>query len=97
MKLHSFARVLNFLFYFSGIGFDMVFIETVGLGQNELEIDNVADFVVYVIPPGSGDDLQGSKKGIMEIADMIAVNKYDGQFEQACKKLKVIEIYLVLD
>ncbi len=71
------------------IGFDMVFIETVGLGQNEIEIDNVADFVVYIVPPGSGDDLQGAKKGIMEIADMIVVNKFDGNFESACKKLKV--------
>eukprot|EP00826_Nyctotherus_ovalis_P041762 TRINITY_DN4248_c0_g1_i6.p1 TRINITY_DN4248_c0_g1~~TRINITY_DN4248_c0_g1_i6.p1 ORF type:complete len:275 (+),score=54.46 TRINITY_DN4248_c0_g1_i6:414-1238(+) len=71
------------------IGFDIVLIETVGLGQNEIEIDNVADFVMYVVPPGSGDDLQGAKKGIMEIADMVAVNKYDSHFEMACKKLKV--------
>ena len=70
------------------IGFDTILIETVGLGQNEIEIDNVADFIMYVIPPGSGDDLQGSKKGIMEIADMIAVNKFDGHFEMACRKLK---------
>lgn len=71
------------------IGFDMILIETVGLGQNEIEIDNVADFITYVAPPGSGDELQGAKKGIMEITDMVAVNKYDGQFEQACKKLKI--------
>eukprot|EP00826_Nyctotherus_ovalis_P064393 TRINITY_DN9444_c0_g3_i9.p1 TRINITY_DN9444_c0_g3~~TRINITY_DN9444_c0_g3_i9.p1 ORF type:complete len:280 (-),score=68.44 TRINITY_DN9444_c0_g3_i9:302-1141(-) len=71
------------------IGFDVILIETVGLGQNETEVDNVADVIVYVIPPGSGDDLQGDKKGVMEIADIIAVNKYDGPFEMACKKLKM--------
>jgi LAO/AO transport system kinase len=40
-----------------------------------------------VVPPGSGDGLQGSKKGIMEIADMICVNKYDGDYKQVCRRL----------
>lgn len=71
------------------IGFDMVIIETVGLGQNEIEVDNVSDLVMYIVPPGSGDSLQGGKKGIMEIADLIAVSKYDGHLEPACRKLKV--------
>jgi len=77
------------ILFCESIGFDVILIETVGLGQNETEIDSAADVVVYVIPPGSGDDLQGDKKGIMEIADVIAVSKYDGQFEVACKKLKM--------
>lgn len=59
------------------VGYDAILVETVGVGQSEIEIDNVVDFVVYVIPPGSGDALQGSKKGIMEIADLVVVNKYD--------------------
>ena len=67
----------------------MVLIETVGLGQNETEIDNVADCVIYVLPPGSGDELQASKKGIMEIADIVVVNKFDSDFETPCRKLKV--------
>lgn len=46
------------------------------------------DFVVYVVPPGSGDGLQGSKKGVMEIADMVAINKYDGDYKRPCERLK---------
>ena len=55
--------------------------ETVGVGQSEIEIDQVSDFVVYVVPPGSGDGLQGAKKGVMEIADLIVINKYDSEFK----------------
>ena len=64
-------------------------IETVGLGQNEIEIDNVADFVIYVVPPGSGDALQGGKKGIVEVSDLVLVSKFDGRYVPVCKKLKV--------
>lgn len=71
------------------IGFDIVMIETVGLGQNETEIDNVSDLVMYIVPPGSGDALQGGKKGIMEIADIIAVSKCDGRLEPSAKKVKL--------
>ena len=69
-------------------GFTTTIIETVGLGQSEIEIDNVADFIVYVVPPGAGDGLQGAKKGIMEIADMVVINKFDGDFKRACRHLK---------
>jgi len=71
------------------IGFDIIIIETVGLGQNETEIDNVSDMVMYIVPPGSGDALQGGKKGIMEIADIIAVSKCDGRLEPSAKKVKL--------
>lgn len=47
----------------------------------------MVDFVVYVVPPGSGDGLQGSKKGVMEIADMVCINKYDGEYKLVCKRL----------
>jgi LAO/AO transport system kinase len=43
------------------VGFDAVLIETVGVGQSEIEIDSVADFIVYVVPPALGDELQASK------------------------------------
>ena len=59
------------------VGFDVVLVETVGVGQSEIEIEHCVDFVVYIVPPGSGDSLQGAKKGVMEIADLICVNKYD--------------------
>jgi len=58
-------------------GFTMVLVETVGVGQAELDIMNVADTVVVVLTPGAGDTIQTLKAGIMEIADVFAVNKCD--------------------
>jgi LAO/AO transport system kinase len=58
-------------------GFDYVIVETVGAGQNEVEIARVADTVVLVDAPGMGDDIQAIKAGILEIADVIVVNKAD--------------------
>ena len=79
------------------VGFDAIIVETVGVGQSEIEIDNVVDFVVYVVPPGSGDGLQGSKKGVMEIADLVCVNKYDSDYKRLCERMKrVIEGSLTL-
>lgn len=69
-------------------GFDAVIIETVGVGQSEIEIDHVVDFVVYVVPPGSGDGLQGAKKGVMEIADLIVINKFDSSYKRVCRGLQ---------
>jgi LAO/AO transport system kinase len=58
-------------------GFDTVLIETVGVGQDEVDIANVADATVVVLVPGLGDDVQAIKAGIMEIADVLAINKAD--------------------
>lgn len=69
-------------------GFDAIIVETVGVGQSEIEIENIADFVVYVVPPGSGDSLQGAKKGVMEIADLVVINKYDTEYKKVCERLK---------
>lgn len=66
-------------------GYDWTMVETVGLGQSEVEIDHVCDMVVLLLSPGAGDDLQGVKKGIMEIADMIVVNKADGKFVDSAR------------
>jgi LAO/AO transport system kinase len=57
--------------------FDIVLLETVGVGQTELEIMNVADFVTVVLVPESGDSVQGMKAGLLEIADLFIVNKGD--------------------
>ncbi len=57
--------------------FDVVLIETVGVGQTELEIMNVADFVAVVLVPESGDSIQGMKAGLLEIANLFIVNKAD--------------------
>ena len=59
-------------------GFDVVLVETVGVGQSETAVAGMVDFFVVLMLPGAGDDLQGIKKGILEIADLIAVNKADG-------------------
>jgi LAO/AO transport system kinase len=58
-------------------GKDVVFVETVGAGQSEVEVTGIADTVVLVLMPGSGDSVQALKAGIMEIPDVIAINKKD--------------------
>jgi LAO/AO transport system kinase len=58
-------------------GKDLVFVETVGTGQSEVEVIGVADTVLLVLMPGSGDSIQALKAGIMEIPDVIAINKMD--------------------
>jgi LAO/AO transport system kinase len=58
-------------------GKDVVFVETVGAGQSEVEVTGIADLVLLVLMPGSGDSVQALKAGIMEIPDVIAVNKLD--------------------
>jgi LAO/AO transport system kinase len=57
--------------------FDYILIETVGIGQSELEIAGIADFTVVVLMPGSGDEIQALKAGLLEIADLFVVNKSD--------------------
>lgn len=59
-------------------GYDTVLVETVGVGQSETVVSDMVDFFLVLMLPGAGDELQGIKKGILEIADMIAVNKSDG-------------------
>ncbi len=62
-------------------GFDVVLIETVGVGQSETMVAEMADLFVLLIAPAGGDELQGVKRGIMEIADLILVNKADGDLK----------------
>jgi len=59
-------------------GFDVVLVETVGIGQSETAVADMTDFFLVLMLPGAGDQLQGLKKGVVELADMIAVNKADG-------------------
>ena len=60
-------------------GFDVILVETVGVGQSETVVAEMVDFFLVLMLPGAGDELQGIKKGVIEIADMIAVNKADGE------------------
>ena len=59
-------------------GYDVVIVETVGVGQSEVAVASMVDFFLVLMLPGAGDELQGIKKGIIEIADALAVNKCDG-------------------
>ena len=59
-------------------GFDVVLVETVGIGQSETAVCDMTDFFMALMLPGAGDELQGIKKGLVELADMIAINKADG-------------------
>lgn len=59
-------------------GYDVIIVETVGVGQNEITVRSMVDFFLVVMLTGGGDELQGMKKGIMEIADAIFINKADG-------------------
>ncbi|MEM6966860.1 MAG: methylmalonyl Co-A mutase-associated GTPase MeaB [Bacteroidota bacterium] len=58
-------------------GFDTIFVETVGVGQSEIAVHSMVDFFLLLLVPGAGDELQGIKRGIVEMADLLAVNKAD--------------------
>lgn len=60
-------------------GFDFILVETVGVGQSEYEVASMVDFFMLLILPSGGDELQGIKKGILELADTIVINKADGE------------------
>lgn len=66
-------------------GYDVVLIETVGVGQSEYEVAKMVDFFMLLLIPGSGDRLQGLKRGIVEMADLVFVNKADGDRAQMAK------------
>ena len=67
-------------------GFDVVIIETVGVGQSETVVADMTDMFVLLLSPGGGDDLQGIKRGIMELADLVVVTKSDGDLAAAAKR-----------
>lgn len=59
-------------------GYDLILVETVGVGQSEMAVHSMVDFFLLLLMPGAGDELQGIKRGIVEMADLLAVNKADG-------------------
>lgn len=67
-------------------GFDVVLVETVGVGQSEVAVADLVDLFLLVAAPGGGDELQGIKRGIMELADVIVVNKADGNLLPAAQR-----------
>lgn len=70
-------------------GFDTVFIETVGVGQSETAVHSMVDFFLLLMLAGAGDELQGIKRGIMEMADLIAITKADGENIQKANSARV--------
>ncbi|MBR9860524.1 methylmalonyl Co-A mutase-associated GTPase MeaB [bacterium] len=67
-------------------GFKQIIVETVGVGQGETEISQLTDMFVLLLSPGGGDELQGIKRGIVELADLLVVNKADGDSEESAKR-----------
>ncbi|MEQ8921016.1 MAG: methylmalonyl Co-A mutase-associated GTPase MeaB [Roseovarius sp.] len=67
-------------------GFDVVLIETVGVGQSETVVAEMSDLFILLLAPAGGDELQGVKRGIMEMADMILINKADGDLKPAATR-----------
>ena len=69
-------------------GFDVILVETVGVGQSETMVAGMVDFFAVLMLAGAGDDLQGIKRGILELADLIAINKADGDNREAAKRAR---------
>src|SRR5262249_23585163 len=67
-------------------GFDSVLVETVGIGQAETAVAEMVDMFVLMLPPAAGDELQGIKRGVVELADLILVNKVDGELAAAAQR-----------
>jgi len=69
-------------------GFDTILVETVGVGQTEIAMRSMVDFFLLLLLPGAGDELQGIKKGIVEMADLVAINKADGENRLRAERAK---------
>jgi LAO/AO transport system kinase len=67
-------------------GFDTVLVETVGVGQAETAVAEIVDFFVLILPPAAGDELQGIKRGVVELADLVLINKADGELVAAARR-----------
>lgn len=81
-------RTRESLLLCEAFGFDYVLVETVGVGQSETTVAQMVDLFVMLLQPGSGDDLQGIKRGILEVVDMVVVTKDDGNQESIIQKAK---------
>uniref|UniRef100_A0A0B7AUY7 AAA+ ATPase domain-containing protein n=1 Tax=Arion vulgaris TaxID=1028688 RepID=A0A0B7AUY7_9EUPU len=71
-----------------GAGYDVIIVETVGVGQSEFAVSDMVDIFCLLIPPAGGDELQGIKKGIVEVADLVIVNKCDGDLVAAARRIQ---------
>ena len=86
-EIHQDTTVKWFLL--GAIGYHVVLLETVGVGQSEIEIAAVADPTIVILNPGAGDAVQAAKAGVLEVADIVAVNKADREgAEQTVRDLR---------
>lgn len=81
-------RTRESLLLCEAFGFDYVLVETVGVGQSETTVAQMVDLFIMLLQPGAGDDLQGIKRGILEVVDMVVVTKDDGDQEKIIEKAK---------
>jgi len=77
------------MFLCEAAGFDVILIETVGVGQSEVSVRSMVDYFLVLLLPGAGDDLQGIKKGIIELADGLVINKSEGELLSRAQLTKV--------
>lgn len=80
------AKTREAMLLCDAFGFDYIFIETVGVGQSEISVGRMVDFFLPLMQPGSGDDLQGIKRGILEVSDLVVVTKADGKLKEVAKR-----------
>jgi LAO/AO transport system kinase len=73
---------------FEAAGYDVVLVETIGVGQSEIAVRSMVDFFLLVLVAGAGDELQGLKRGVMELADAVLVNKADGDNLEAAERAR---------
>ncbi|MEM9185089.1 MAG: methylmalonyl Co-A mutase-associated GTPase MeaB [Planctomycetota bacterium] len=80
------ARTRESMLVCEAAGFDVVLVETVGVGQSETMVADMTDCFLALMLPGAGDELQGIKRGLLELVDVIAVNKADGEMQAAARR-----------
>lgn len=82
------ARTREVMLLCEAAGYDVVLIETVGIGQSEVAVASMVDFFLVLLSPGGGDELQGIKKGVVELADALVVNKADGDMRNVAERTR---------
>jgi LAO/AO transport system kinase len=83
------ARTREAMLVCEAAGYDVVIVETVGIGQSEYAVRSMVDFFLLLVQPGAGDELQGIKKGVLELADCLVVHKADGALAEAARRAAV--------
>jgi len=83
------AKTRESIFLCEAAGYDVIIVETVGVGQSEYQVSSMVDLFLMLMVPNAGDELQGIKKGIMELADLVIINKADGDTKTLAENAKI--------